>query len=110
MSKPDAAQRMPMVNTYRVQLSGGRFKARELAQFLNKDQLVITRHGKKGKNRKVDLCAVVDHIELSGEDALEISLRNTEGVILRPGEVLPSLFSLTDDQISRARILKTSVI
>ena len=103
-----SGQLKPDVNTYEVQLFGGRFKSSELEQFRNKDHLVVTRYGKKGRKRTVDLCLAVDHIELTGEETLEISLRSADGVILRPGEVLQSLFSLTDDQFSRARILKTA--
>ena len=95
--------------SYRVQLAGDQFQPRELAQFRQKDSLVIRRSGKKGKSREVDLAEVVDRIELSGEDVLEISLRNFDGAVFRPIEVLQSIFSLGRDRLLQARIVKTAV-
>jgi radical SAM family uncharacterized protein/radical SAM-linked protein len=101
--------RIPKVITYRVELAEGRFSADELGQFRQKKPYVINRTGRKGTTRQVDLCQVVDRIALSSADSLEISLRHANGAVLRPAEVLHAAFSLTAEQLCRARIVKTAV-
>jgi radical SAM family uncharacterized protein/radical SAM-linked protein len=101
--------RIPTVITYRVELADGRFRPEELEQFQQENTHVINRTGRKGKTRQVDLCRVVDRTVLQSANTLEISLRHANGAILRPVEVLHAVFSVTKDQLSRARIVKTAV-
>ena len=108
--KSETGHRAPQVAAYRVELQDGRFVPDELASFRRKESVLHTRGGRKGKNRQVDLCQVVDHIELSGEHSLDISLRQTDGVIIRPAEVLQAIFSLEAEQLARARTIKTAVM
>jgi radical SAM-linked protein len=104
----DKERQTPEVITYRVVLSDDRFHPDELERFRQKDAVVITRTGRKGKNREINLHRVVDRIVLSSEDTLEISLRPAADAVLRPAEVLQNIFSLTAGQLSRARIIKTA--
>ena len=108
-AKARTAMQTPSVTTYRVRLSGGSFPRRELEQFHKQERFIITRAGPKKKVRSVDLCEVVDHIELTRKDTLEISIRKTDGFLLRPAEILLAIFSLQPDSLARARIVKTAV-
>ena len=102
-------KRMPELISYRVQLSEKRFRFDELERFRQAETAVFTRIGRKGKNRAMDLCQVVDRIVLSSKNTLDLTLRRKDGAILRPADVIQTIFSLDADQVAQARIVKTAV-
>ena len=105
----DSMKGMPELISYRVQLTEKRFRFEELERFRQAETTDFTRIGRKGKRRVMDLSQIVDRIVLSSEDTLDLTLRQIDGVVLRPTDVIQAIFSLDADQVARARIVKTAV-
>ncbi len=95
-------------STYQVWLQAGNFSEVELATFNSKSAVSIERWDRKGKLKKIDLKAMVFSIELIDSRQLQITLSSEPGKTLRPGEVLRQIFSLSEEQIKQARILKVN--
>lgn len=96
----------PPSSTYQVGLQTGNFSEAELATFNAKATVMIERQDRKGKLKKFDLKAMVFSIELIDSKQLQITLSSEPGRTLRPGDVLPQIFSVSEEQIRHARILK----
>ncbi len=98
----------PLSSTYKVWLQAGKFSEVELAAFNAKTLATIERLDRKGKLKKIDLKAMVFSIELIDSRQLQITLSSEPGKTLRPGEVLRQIFSVSEEQMKQARILKVN--
>ena len=98
----------PLSSTYQVWLQAGSFSEAELATFNAKTAFTIERQDRKGKVKKIDLKAMVFSIELTDSRQLQMTLSSEPGKTLRPGDVLRQIFSISEEQIRQARILKIS--
>jgi len=95
-------------STYRVWLQEGNFIKDELASFNARATVTIERQNRKGKLKKIDLKAMVFNVELIDSGQLQMTLSSEPGKTLRPGDVLRQIFSISEEQIRRARILKVN--
>ena len=98
----------PLSSTYQVWLQAGSFSEAKLATFNAKTAFTIERQDRKGKVKKIDLKAMVFSIELTDSRQLQMTLSSEPGKTLRPGDVLRQIFSISEEQIRQARILKIS--
>ncbi len=92
--------------TYQVSLKGGNFVKDELTSFMHRADFPIEFKNRKGKLKKIDLKDMVFNIELIDSGQLHMTLRSEPGKTLRPWEVLRQIFTLSEEQIKQARIVK----
>jgi radical SAM family uncharacterized protein/radical SAM-linked protein len=92
--------------SYLVELKDGFFNGNDLEWFLNQQIVNIERKNKKGKTVVVDLKKAVDDIELIDNRRIRMSLGRDNNMLVRPAQVLNSVFELTEQQILTAIITK----
>jgi radical SAM-linked protein len=95
---------------YEVLLSRGRFDKKSLELYKLSSSVVIERINKKGMIKKIDLKEAVKNIDQISPGRLEMALSTEPGKMVRPAEVLKKIFSLSEEQLKTARIVKTSII
>jgi radical SAM family uncharacterized protein/radical SAM-linked protein len=98
----------PPSSTYKVWLQAGRFSEAELAAYNATPLVTIERQNRKAKLKKIDLKAMVISIEIIDSRQLQMTLSSEPGKTLRPGDVLRQIFSVSEEQIKQARIVKIS--
>jgi radical SAM-linked protein len=92
--------------TYTASLKEGRFEKKELDDFYLQDRCVLEKVNRKGNKKSIDLKKVVLKLELISPQLLQLELRDMPAQSVRPNEVIQKIFSLTEDQIKMARIIK----
>jgi radical SAM-linked protein len=94
------------LDTYQVQLPSDAFKTDELESFLQQREHIVTKTNRKGKAKKVDLRAAVVSMAVVTDSKMEMILQSSFGKMVRPREILKEIFTLTDEQLKSARIIK----
>jgi radical SAM-linked protein len=96
----------PASVSYRVTLVEGGFEPGALSRFEQAHEFTFTRVNRKGKLIKINLKDIILSLVRKRADRLEMTLVCSNGVTVRPGEVLTAVFELSPEQIRRADILK----
>ena len=91
---------------YRVTLHQGTFDAEAVERFKAADTVWIERTNRKGKLKKIDLKAMVQHIQCVTSDTLELVVHHRPDALLRPDIILQKVFSLSSEAIRQARVIK----
>ena len=102
------ARNSPTAVTYQIIKKDGFFDEKELNSFKNKPELIYRRTDRKGSIKEIDLKARVLQIELIDPGRLQMTLRVEPGKNVRPSEVIGRIFSLPEDDIKQAKIVKTN--
>lgn len=102
------ARNSPTAVTYQIIKKDGFFNEKELNSFKNKPELIYRRTDRKGNIKEIDLKARVLQIELLDPGRLQMTLRAEPGKNVRPSEVIGRIFSLPEDDIKQAKIVKTN--
>ena len=92
--------------TYKVIQKGGVFDEKELECFTKSPEAIFYRTDRKGKKRKLDLKEMVLNIEMIKPDSLLMTLKTEPGKTVRPFEVIKNIFSIPEEKIKQARIVK----
>jgi radical SAM family uncharacterized protein/radical SAM-linked protein len=92
--------------TYEIVQKGGVFDEKELESFKMRRELVLSRTNRKKRTKTIDLKEMVLHIEIIAPDRLKMMLRAEPGRTVRPLEVIKNIFSLSEEKIKQARIVK----
>ncbi|MBU4100178.1 MAG: TIGR03960 family B12-binding radical SAM protein, partial [Proteobacteria bacterium] len=82
------------------------FDKKELENFLQSPEFIVSRIDRKGRLKKIDLKYMVLDIELLKPDKLQMILRSESGKTARPLEVIKEIFKLTDEKAKKARFIK----
>ncbi|MBU4012127.1 MAG: TIGR03960 family B12-binding radical SAM protein [Proteobacteria bacterium] len=82
------------------------FDKKELENFLQSPEFIVSRIDRKGRLKKIDLKYMVLAIELLKPDKLQMILRSESGKTARPLEVIKEIFKLTDEKAKKARFIK----
>jgi radical SAM-linked protein len=96
--------------TYAVAVKKGLFDRDVVAHFLQKPEFFISRTNRKGKRKNIDLRSEVVRLEVLSSTHLQMTLNSSPGITIRPGEVLKSVFHISDFQIRCANIIKLEAI
>lgn len=91
---------------YRVTLHQGTFDAEAVERFKAADTVWIERTNRKGTLKKIDLKAMVQHIQCVTSDTLELVVLHRPDALLRPDIILQKVFALSSEAIRQARIIK----
>jgi radical SAM family uncharacterized protein/radical SAM-linked protein len=92
--------------SYRVELKNGFFQQKDLDWFLGQQFVNIERKNKKGKTVVIDLKKAVSLIQLLDKGIALMTLDSDKNLIVRPAQVLKTVFHLSDLQILTATITK----
>jgi len=84
------------------------FKKDALKQFVAEESVIITRRSKKGKLKKVNLKDIVMKINAEDSDRMMLKIKKVTGKSARPCDIIKKIFSLSDVEVKRARVLKVS--
>jgi len=91
---------------YLVIIKDGFFDEKELKSFIESSEYSLTRTNRKGKVKTIDLKETVLTIELLDSVRLQMTLRSEPGKTVRPFEVITNIFSLPEEQVKQAKIVK----
>jgi radical SAM-linked protein len=92
--------------TYHVELKDGIFNATDLEWFSDQPVLRIDKTNKKGKHVAVDLKKSVTGIELIDDRHALISLTRYSSQLIRPAQILKTVFKKSEQEITAAIITK----
>jgi radical SAM-linked protein len=97
---------LPTTVSYTIVLNSGFFDAEKLQCFLNTDQMVITRpHHKKGSTQ-IDLKKMIEKIYLIESDTLKMTIKKEPGKTIRPADAIRYIFSLPENIVKQATVIK----
>jgi radical SAM family uncharacterized protein/radical SAM-linked protein len=96
--------------TYAVTIKKGHFDRKVVAHFLQEPEFFISRTNRRGKQKNINLRSEVVHLDVLSPTHVQMTLKNSSGLTIRPGEVLKSVFHLSDSQIRYANIIKLEAI
>jgi radical SAM-linked protein len=91
---------------YRITLNGGTFEPEAIQGFQKAETVIFERTNRKGKLKKIDLKAMVQHIHRVNPDTLELVILQRATARLRPDVILSNIFELTSEAIRQARVIK----
>lgn len=91
---------------YEVVLKDGCFGAEHLEKFENVKNYVFQRQNRKGSVEEINLKSLVDGIQLTSHNTLELVLNNQSRQTVRPVEVVQQIFNLSLEQLRQARVKK----
>ncbi len=92
--------------TYEAIQKGGVFDEKELESFKKRRQFVLSRTNRKQRKRTLDLKEMVLNIEIIAPDRLKMTLKTEPGKTVRPIEVIQNIFTMSQEKIKQARIVK----
>jgi radical SAM family uncharacterized protein/radical SAM-linked protein len=91
---------------YRITLNGGTFEPEAIQRFQTAEAVFFERTNRKGKLKKIDLKAMVQHIHRVNPDTLELVVLQRATARLRPDVILRKIFELPSESIRQARVIK----
>jgi len=91
---------------YRVQAVSDLFDAHCLSKFMELNNFIIEKKGKKGNIKEVDLKLFVRGGELLSPSQLTIDLKGINGMVIRPDIAVKHIFSLNDDAAAHLGLVK----
>jgi radical SAM family uncharacterized protein/radical SAM-linked protein len=97
---------IPETAAYRVTIEGSAFNPDIIAKFHQSEEWQFDRTSHKGDIRRFNLKDVVADMDRIADNILALRLRTTDGKILRPDDILRTVFQFSEDQIRRAVIIK----
>jgi radical SAM family uncharacterized protein/radical SAM-linked protein len=92
---------------YRVKTIENCFSEKKIEAYLGKKDFFCTRTNRKGRLKKINLKDMVAQIERIAGNELNLALKIENGTTLRPEEVVREVFSLPEEAIKQARVVKT---
>jgi radical SAM family uncharacterized protein/radical SAM-linked protein len=96
----------PKSNTYRVTLKEGHFDKEKLVSFNLASDATISLSNRKGKLKKINLKDMVLNIIFLDSARLQMTLLSVPGKTMRPALVLRHIFSVAEDHIKQAKVVK----
>lgn len=102
-----ADRKGPIAVSYSISTKEDLFDGINVERFNEKDQFLMTRISRKGKERTFDLKDVVLRIERQSPRRLLLTLKSTPGATLRPSDVICPVFDISKTALALARIVKT---
>jgi len=92
--------------TYIILHRDGFFDEKELEYFKNRHEFTFFRTNRKRKTKKIDLKEMVLNIDMIAPNRLKMTLKAEPGKTVRPFEVINNIFSIPEEKIRQASIVK----
>jgi radical SAM family uncharacterized protein/radical SAM-linked protein len=102
--KPVSKGSIPI--TYTAIFNEGVFDEQKIEFFKKKAEYFHTHFNGKGRLKKVDLKQVVEKIELLSPCKLQMTIQTGPSAILRPHEIIKTLFNLPEERSRQAMVIK----
>jgi radical SAM family uncharacterized protein/radical SAM-linked protein len=96
----------PAMDHYVITLQEGTFEKQMLEEYHRQSSFPVTRTNKKGKITTIDLKEAVFRVDFIQSNSLSLDIKRRDGKIVRPAEVLSSVFGLSETAIKKASIIK----
>ncbi len=93
-------------NTYLVTLKEGHFDKEKLASFKRASDATISISNRKGKLKKINFKDMVISIVYLDSTCLQMTLLAVPGKTVRPALILRHIFSVAEDHIKQAKVVK----
>jgi len=93
-------------HTYLVTLKEGHFNTEKLVSFNRASDATISLSNRKGKLKKINLKDMVLDILFLDSACLQMTLLSVPGKTVRPAMILRHIFSVAEDLIKRAKVVK----
>lgn len=77
-----------------------------IEQFLAEESVIFTKLSKKGKLKKINLKDIVIHISAERANSMMLKIKKTMNKSARPGDIIKTIFNLSEVEVKRTRILK----
>jgi len=94
-------------DSYLVKLTRGEFDERKIEDFQKADECIISRRNKKGREKKTDIKNVISSLDLISKTELKIIIGPDQAQTFRPPALIKKIFSLDDEELRSAVIIKT---
>jgi radical SAM family uncharacterized protein/radical SAM-linked protein len=91
---------------YEVILKDGGFGAEHLEKFEHAKSYVFKRQNRKGIVEEINLKSLIDDLQLTAQDTIDLVLNNHSRQTVRPVEVIQQIFTLSREQLRQARVKK----
>lgn len=91
---------------YQVNAMSPVFGADCLSTFMELENFIIEKKGKKGNIKEYDLKQFVKGAQILSPSQMTIDLQGDDGVVIRPDLAVKHIFSLTDDASARLSLVK----
>jgi radical SAM-linked protein len=101
-----SVRQAPKANTYLVTLKEGHFDKEKLASFNRSSDATISLLNRKGKLKKINLKDMVLDIMFLDSTCLQMTLLSVPGKTVRPALILRHIFSVAEDHIKQAKVVK----
>ncbi len=106
----EASEPGPKLVHYTVTLKEGAFSGAKLKDFLEKETWSLTKTNRKGRTKTFDLKPLVRKFALPFPETADMILEEKPENIVRPADVLGSIFDLSEEVLKLATIIKGPVI
>jgi len=91
---------------YFIQLKEGIFLETDLKAYETQKELYIERKTKKGGLKNINIKDMIEKITIITPSSIDLRIKKTSGMILRPKSALQAIFKITEKQIQSAEIVK----
>ncbi len=91
---------------YSIFLHSGFFDKNKAESFFSIPEMIITKTNRKGREKKIDLKEVVSAIAIPEPSHLKITMKTVQGKKIRPLEAIKHIFSLSEQEIKLASVIK----
>jgi radical SAM family uncharacterized protein/radical SAM-linked protein len=103
---PSERKLRPKASRFRITLKGTTFNEKYLETFLRAKHFEVVKINKKGEHI-IDARNLVKDMRIVSPEQIDLTVRQTDKLTLKPAEILRGVFSLKEDDISKMHILKT---
>jgi len=99
----------PKASRFLITLVDTTFSEVNLMKFLQSEHFEVVKINKKGEHT-IDARALVTAMKIVSPGKIDLTIRQTDTLTLKPAEIIKGVFSLREDDLSNMNILKTEQI
>ena len=105
------SEKKPRIKASRflITLKGTLFEEADLMKFLGSRHFEVVKVNKKGEHI-IDARNLVTDMRIVSPEKIDLTIRQTDTLTLKPSEIIKGVFSLKEDDLSMMNILKTDQI
>ena len=111
IEKVSSSEKKRHIETSRflITLDGAAFNEANLMKFLQSKHFEVVKINKKGEH-SIDARKLVTAMKIVSPEQIDLTIRQTDTLTLKPAEIVKGVFYLGEEEISNMKILKTEQI
>ena len=102
-------KRRPKASRFLITLKDATFSEENLMKFLRSKHFEVVKINKKGEHT-LDARSLVMVMRIVSPSKIDLTIKQTDTLTLKPAEIIKGVFSLTEDDLTDMNILKTEQI